>query len=103
MLSIGVAAAITRIRENAIGIREIFHRCEGDGVGELVIFGIASRPSEFGEARKNNTLVVGEDEIAVILAGGEDEAVVDYIIGIDEARVDEPFVGFDGFVEVVAA
>ena len=103
LLGVGVASAVTRIREDAVRVRQILHGSDCDGVRQVIIFRVSSRPGEFRQAGEKNALIIREDVAAVILTRGDVETIVDYIIGIDEAGADKPFVSFECFVEVVSA
>jgi hypothetical protein len=73
-----------------------------DEVGEISEGLIPRCPREFREAAEDDALIVREDGIAVVLAGVEVETIIDYVVRVDESRGDEPVVGFDGFIVVVA-
>lgn len=47
-------------------------------------------------------MVVAKDKVAVIFASGKNESIVDCVARIYQSGIDEPGVGFQGFVEVVS-
>ena len=97
------ARLLTCLMQYPVGVCQGGNRGRGDGVGELVVFGVSGGPGEFRKAGEDDALVIGENDVAVVLAGGEDEAVVDGVLGVDEGRANEPIIGFHGLVEVISS
>lgn len=73
---IGFACAFL---EDSIGCNQVLDDGVGDTNSQCGIVVVASRPSEFCQAGENDTLIVCEDDGAIVLAGGHGNAIVEEV------------------------
>lgn len=66
--------------------------------------GVGTRgPRQLGQPREDDALVVGEDGRREVVLARRVQVVVDQVVAVDESRGDEPVIGLDGFIVVVAS